>query len=142
FDRPTPERHKIMIEKGAFPSDRYAVESQIKFHGFDPAHSLIEVAPRPSESVLRTEDIVERINKEGPSVALVMFAGVNYYTGQAFNMREIAEAAHAVGAFAGFDLAHAAGNINLEMHAWDADFAAWCSYKYLNGGPGAVAGAF
>lgn len=142
FYRPTRERHKIVIEKGAFPSDRYAVESQIKFHGFDPAESLIEVAPRNGESTLRTVDIVESIEKESGSIALVMFAGVNYYTGQAFDMREITAAAHRAGAFAGFDLAHAAGNIQLEMHDWDADFAAWCSYKYLNGGPGAVAGAF
>jgi kynureninase len=142
FYRPTQERHKIVIEKGAFPSDRYAVESQIKFHGFDPSESLIEIEPRPGEATLRPDDIVERIEKEGETIALVMFAGVNYYTGQAFKMREIAAAAHKVGAYAGFDLAHAAGNIQLEMHDWDADFAAWCSYKYLNGGPGAVAGAF
>lgn len=142
FYQPTQERNKIVIEKGAFPSDRYAVESQIRFHGFDPGVSLIEIKARPGESILRTEDIVERIEKECDAVALVMFGGVNYYTGQAFEMREITAAAHRVGAYAGFDLAHAAGNISLEMHDWDADFAAWCSYKYLNGGPGAVAGAF
>jgi kynureninase len=140
FYRPTPERHKIVIEKGAFPSDRYAVESQIKFHGFGAHESLIEVAPREGESTLRTEDIVEVIGREGPAV--VMFGGVNYYTGQAFDMREITAAGHRAGAFVGFDLAHAAGNIVLQMHDWGVDFAAWCSYKYLNAGPGGVAGAF
>jgi kynureninase len=142
FYQPTRERHKIVIEKGAFPSDRYAVGSQIKFHGFDAVESLVEIGPRHGETTLRTGDIVEHIEKEGNSIALVMFGGVNYYTGQTFEMREITAAAHRVGAFAGFDLAHAAGNIQLEMHDCDADFAAWCSYKYLNGGPGAVAGAF
>jgi kynureninase len=142
FYRPTAERNKIIIEKGAFPSDRYAVVSQIKFHGFDPAQSLIEVAPREGETTLRTEDIIEQIEKAGPSVALVLIGGVNYYTGQAFDMGAITAAAHRVGAVAGFDLAHAAGNLDLRLHDWDVDFAAWCSYKYLNAGPGAVAGAF
>lgn len=142
FYRPTPERHKIVIEKGAFPSDRYAVESQIKFHGLDPSESLIEIAPREGESTLRTEDIIALIEREGPSIATIMFGGVNYYTGQAFEMREITAAGHRVGATVGFDLAHAAGNISLEMHDWDVDFAAWCCYKYLNAGPGAVAGVF
>jgi len=140
FYRPTAERHKIVIEKGAFPSDRYAVESQIKFHRFDPAHSLIEVAPREGESTLRTADILEVIERERP--ATVMFGGVNYYTGQAFDMREITSAGHRAGAIVGFDLAHAAGNIELKMHDWDVDFAAWCSYKYLNAGPGGIAGVF
>jgi kynureninase len=140
FYRPTTDRHKVVIEKGAFPSDRYAVESQIKFHGFDPAVSLIEVAPREGESTLRTEDIVEVIERERP--ATVMFGGVNYYTGQAFDMREITSAGHRAGAIVGFDLAHAAGNIELQMHDWDVDFAAWCSYKYLNAGPGGIAGVF
>jgi kynureninase len=142
FYRPTTERHKIVIEKGAFPSDRYAVESQVKFHGFDPADSLIEIAPRAGESTLRTEDVLERIEREGQSIATVMFGGVNYYTGQAFEMREITAAGHRAGAIVGFDLAHAAGNIELQMHDWDVDFAAWCSYKYLNAGPGGVAGVF
>ncbi|MBV9217156.1 MAG: kynureninase [Acidobacteria bacterium] len=142
FYRPTDRRHKIIIEKGAFPSDRYAVESQIKFHGFDPEISLVELAPREGESTLRTEDIVGRVESEGSSVATVLLGGVNYYTGQAFEMREITAAAHKIGAVAGFDLAHAAGNLELRMHDWDVDFAVWCSYKYLNGGPGAVAGAF
>ncbi|MBP9663760.1 MAG: kynureninase [Pyrinomonadaceae bacterium] len=142
FYRPTPERNKIVIEKGAFPSDRYAVESQIKFHGFDPAASLVEVAPRAGESTLRTEDILELIEREGASIATIMFGGVNYYTGQAFEMREITAAGHRVGATVGFDLAHAAGNIELKIHDWGVDFAAWCCYKYLNAGPGAVAGVF
>ena len=142
FYRPTAARHKIVIEKGAFPSDRYAVESQIRFHGLDPAVSLVEIAPRQGESILRTEDIVALIEREGPSIATVMLGGVNYYTGQAFEMREITAAGHKAGAMVGFDLAHAAGNLDLQMHDWDVDFAAWCSYKYLNGGPGAVAGAF
>ena len=148
FYRPTAERYKIVIEKGAFPSDQYAVKSQIEFHGniagkFAPgSDTLIELTPRDGESTLRTEDIIETIQREGDSIALVLLGGVNYYTGQAFKMREITAAGHAVGAVVGFDLAHAAGNIELKMHDWDVDFAVWCSYKYLNGGPGAVAGAF
>ncbi|MFN0139548.1 MAG: kynureninase [Pyrinomonadaceae bacterium] len=142
FYRPTGERYKIVIEKGAFPSDRYAVESQIKFHGFDPQRSLIELTPRDGESTLRTEDIIERIEREGETVALILLGGVNYYTGQAFEMQKITAAGHRSGAVVGFDLAHAAGNLRLEMHDWDVDFAAWCTYKYLNGGPGAVAGSF
>ena len=142
FYRPTGERYKIVIEKGAFPSDQYAVASQIKFHGFDPSDALIELTPRDGESTLRTGDIVETINREGASIALVMLGGVNYYTGQAFDMQAITDAGHKVGAVVGFDLAHAAGNLELKMHDWDVDFAAWCSYKYLNGGPGAVGGAF
>lgn len=142
FYRPTSDRHKIIIEKGAFPSDRYAIASQIRFHGFDPATSLIEIEPRHGENVLRTEDIVETIQREGPSVATVLLGGVNYYTGQAFQMREITAAGHAIGAVVGFDLAHAAGNLDLHLHDCGVDFAAWCSYKYLNAGPGGVAGAF
>jgi kynureninase len=142
FYRPTSERHKIVIERGAFPSDHYAVESQIKFHGFDPATSLIELTPREGESTLRTADIVETIEREGETIALVLLGGVNYYTGQAFDMKTITEAGHKAGTVVGFDLAHAAGNIELKMHDWDVDFACWCSYKYLNGGPGAVAGVF
>ena len=141
FYRPTPDRHKIIIELGAFPSDQYAVASHIRFHGYKPS-TLVELAPRDGESTLRTEDIVEIIEREGDSVALVLLGGVNYYTGQAFDMEAITNAGHKVGAVVGFDLAHAAGNIELKMHDWDVDFAAWCSYKYLNGGPGAVGGAF
>jgi kynureninase len=180
FYRPTTERYKIVIEKGAFPSDRYAVESQIKFHssksyaftrepkaanvqpgaadnrvdfsregvtlagppegGSHPA--LIELAPRVGETTLRTEDILETIEREKDSIALILLGGVNYYTGHAFDMRAITEAGHKAGAVVGFDLAHAAGNLELQMHDWDVDFAAWCSYKYLNAGPGGIAGVF
>lgn len=142
FYRPVAPRNKIVIEKGAFPSDQYAVESQIKFHGLDPADCLIELKPREGRSTLETADIVETIEREGSSIAMVLLGGVNYYTGQAFDMKTIAAAGHKVGAIVGFDLAHAAGNIELQMHDWDVDFAPWCSYKYLNGGPGAVGGAF
>lgn len=142
FYRPMDERSKIVIEKGAFPSDQYAVASQIRFHGLEPRDVLIELTPRDGEATLRTEDIIETLEREGNSVALIMLGGVNYYTGQAFEMREITDAGHRVGAIVGFDLAHAAGNLQLELHNWGVDFAAWCSYKYLNGGPGAVGGAF
>jgi len=142
FYRPTTDRYKIIVEKGSFPSDRYAVVSQIRFHGLDPVDSLIELTPREGEATLRTEDIISTIEREGSKLALVMLGGVNYYTGQAFQMREITEAGHAAGAVVGFDLAHAAGNLKLDLHDWDVDFACWCTYKYLNGGPGAVGGAF
>ena len=142
FYRPTSERHKIVIEAHPFPSDRYAVESQIKFHRFDPSTSLIELQPHAGESVLRTADIVTFIEKEGKSVALIMFGGVNYYTGQAFDMEAITRAAQAQGCVVGFDLAHAAGNIVMNLHDWNVDFAVWCSYKYLNAGPGSIAGCF
>lgn len=142
FYRPTDERFKIVIEKGAFPSDQYAVESQIRFHGYDPATALIELTPREGESTLRTEDIVDVIEREGASIALVMLGGVNYYTGQAFDMKAITECGHKAGAVVGFDLAHAAGNLELKLHDWNVDFACWCSYKYLNSGPGSVGGAF
>jgi kynureninase len=142
FYRPTKERHKIVIEAGAFPSDQYAVQSQIKFHGFDVQHSLFEIKPRENETILRTEDIEQTIAENGNSIALILLGGVNYYTGQAFDMRRITTAGHKIGAVVGFDLAHAAGNIELKLHDWNVDFAAWCSYKYLNSGPGAVAGCF
>lgn len=142
FYRPTGERYKVVIEKGAFPSDQYAVESQIKFHGFESSDALIELEPREGESTLRTEDILETIDREGDSVALIMLGGVNYYTGQAFDMASITAKGHEKGCVVGFDCAHAAGNLELKLHDWDVDFAVWCSYKYLNGGPGAVAGAF
>jgi kynureninase len=142
FYRPTPKRFKIVIERGAFPSDQYAVQSQIRFHGLDPAHALIELTPREGESCLRDEDIDALIEREGESIALVLPAGVNYATGQAFDMERITRAGHAQGCVVGFDLAHAAGNLPLKLHAWGADFAVWCSYKYLNGGPGCIAGCF
>lgn len=142
FYRPTPARRKIVIEHMAFPSDRYAVASQLAWHGFDPVADLIEVTPRPGEDVIRTDDIEDLLAREGDAVALVMFGGVNYYTGQRFDIGRITRAAHACGAVAGFDLAHAAGNVPLHLHDDDADFAVWCSYKYLNGGPGTTAGCF
>ncbi|MDQ3322250.1 MAG: kynureninase [Acidobacteriota bacterium] len=142
FYRPTQKRHKILIEAGAFPSDRYAAASQIKFHGFDAENSLVELKPRDGETILRTEDIEKTIAENNDSIALILLGGVNYYTGQAFDFQRITEAGHNTGAIVGFDLAHAAGNIELKLHDWNVDFAAWCSYKYLNGGPGAVGGAF
>ena len=142
FYRPTKTRHKIVIEANAFPSDRYAVESQIRYHGFDPKGSLLILEPRKGEPALRTEDIEETIRREGASIALLLIGGVNYYTGQCFDMARITKAGHAAGAVVGFDLAHAAGNVVLKLHEWGADFACWCSYKYLNSGPGSVAGCF
>ena len=142
FFRPTGKRKKILSEQRPFPSDTYAFASQIAFHGGDPEVDLIEVQPREGEHVLRTEDIIAKINELGDELALVCFGGVNFYTGQAFDMAAITKAAHGVGAVAGFDLAHAAGNLKLSLHDWNADFACWCSYKYLNSGPGSVAGAF
>lgn len=142
FYRPTKERYKIICEAKAFPSDQYAFETQTRYHGFDPAEAVIEVSPREGEHTLRTEDILSMIKHHGDTVAVVLFGGVNYYTGQLFNMKAITEAAHAVGAYAGFDLAHAAGNVGLHLHDWGADFACWCSYKYLNSGPGGVAGIY
>jgi len=142
FYRPTQERHKIIIEGDAFPSDIYAVESQIKHHGFLPESSLIKLRPRDEESAIRTEDIAAIIAAEGDEIALIMLGGVNYYTGQVFDFEIITKLAHAKGINVGFDLAHAAGNIKLELHRWGVDFAVWCSYKYLNSGPGSVAGAF
>lgn len=142
FYSPTAERYKIVIEKGAFPSDQYAVESQLRFHGFSSPDFLIELTPRDGEQTLRTEDIIETIEREGEQIALILLGGVNYYTGQAFDMKAITEAGHRKGCIVGFDLAHAAGNLELQLHDWDVDFAAWCSYKYLNAGPGGIAGIF
>lgn len=142
FYRPTKQRYKIICEAKAFPSDQYAMESQVKFHGFTYEDAVIEVAPREGEHTIRTEDIVSTIEQHKNSVALVLFSGVNYYTGQLFDMPAITEAAHKAGAYAGFDLAHAAGNIPLHLHDWNVDFACWCSYKYLNSGPGGVSGAY
>ncbi|MBX3165709.1 MAG: kynureninase [Bacteroidetes bacterium] len=142
FYRPTKQRYKILCEAKAFPSDQYALQSQIKFHGFEIEDALIEVAPREGEYIIREEDIFSAIEKNKDSLALVMIGGVNYFSGQVFDMKAITEAGHKAGAIVGFDLAHGAGNINLELHNWNVDFAAWCSYKYLNAGPGSVAGAF
>lgn len=142
FYRPTGTRHKIIIEADAFPSDRYAVISQIQYHGFDPRTSLIELRSKSGHPVIPTEEILEVIAREGDSVALVMLGGVNYYSGQAFEMAKITQAGHAVGAKVGFDLAHAAGNLRLQLHDWGPDFACWCGYKYLNSGPGGLSGIF
>jgi len=142
FYRPTRERHRIVIEANAFPSDRYALESQVRFHGLDPAASLVELHPRKGERTLRTTDILEFLGREGSSVAVVMLGGVNYYTGQAFDMEAITRAGQSAGCIVGFDLAHAAGNLVLRLHDWGVDFAIWCSYKYLNAGPGSTAGCY
>jgi kynureninase len=142
FYRPTRDRYKIICEAKAFPSDQYALESQVKWHGLDPKKTIIELSPRQDEFYIREEDLLKSIEDHGSSVALVLLGGVNYYSGQVFNMQLITNAAQNAGALAGFDLAHAAGNIALQLHDWNVDFACWCSYKYLNSGPGTVAGAF
>ena len=142
FYRPEGRRRKILCEERPFPSDTYAMASQIAFHGGDPDQDLVEMRPRTGEHTLRTEDIEARIAELGDELALVLFGGVNFYTGQAFDLEAITKAGHAAGALVGFDLAHAAGNIPLKLHDGGVDFACWCSYKYLNSGPGSVAGAF
>lgn len=142
FYRPNRKRFRILTEAKSFPSDRFALESQARHHGFDPRSAIVEVAPRPGERTLRREDIGAKIRECGKKLALVHFEGVNYYTGQAHDMAFIVREAHRVGALAGFDLAHAIGNIPLALHRWDADYAVWCSYKYLNSGPGGAGGAF
>lgn len=142
FYRPVRERPCILIESPAFPSDRYAVASQIRWHGFDPATAMIEVAPRPGEPTLRQEDLLARIEQEGPRLALVLLGGVNYYTGQAFDLAGVAKAARSAGALVGFDLAHAMGAVAIDLRSANPDFAVWCGYKYLCGGPGAPAAAF
>jgi len=142
FYRPAGQRYKILMESGAFPSDQYAVETQVRFHGFNPVEAIIEVAPRGGEKLLRTADIVQAIEDNEESIALVLFGGINYYTGQLYDIESITQAAHKIGAYAGFDLAHAAGNVPLLLHQWHVDFAAWCSYKYLNAGPGSVSGVY
>ncbi len=142
FYRPTKQRYKIICEAKAFPSDLYALQSQIKFHGLNPKEALITLAPRAGEHNLRTEDILAEIEKHKNELTLVMFGGVNYYSGQVLDMKTICEATHKAGAICGFDLAHAAGNLKLSLHDWNIDFACWCSYKYLNSGPGGVAGVF
>ena len=142
FYQPTETRHKILIEEHAFPSDHYAVESQIRFHGLDPKESMLFISPREDEDDIRDEDIISLIKQQGDSIALVMLPGIQYYTGQVFDMQSITEAAHDKGCNVGFDLAHAAGNIPMQLHDWNVDFACWCTYKYLNSGPGSVAGCF
>ncbi|MBT5225921.1 MAG: kynureninase [Candidatus Marinimicrobia bacterium] len=142
FYQPTNTRNKIMIEKGAFPSDQYAVESQIKLHGFNPKECLVELTPRNGEKILRTDDILKTIDENADELCTILLGGVNYYTGQAFDMKAITEAGKSVGAFVGFDLAHAAGNLLLKLHEWNVDFAAWCTYKYLCAGPGSPSGIF
>ena len=142
FYRPSATRFKVLMEGGAFPSDQYALESQARLHGLDPDAAIVELTPRPGEHTLRTQDIVARIQELGDSLAVILIGGVNYYTGQAFDMAAITLAGRAVGAVVGFDLAHAAGNIELHLHEWGVDFACWCSYKYLNSGPGGTSGVF
>ena len=142
FYQPTAKRFKIVCEEKAFPSDQYLLQTQVKFHGFDPAEAIVEVKRREGEHNLRNEDIIAKINEVGDELALVLIGGINYYTGQVLDMKAITEAGHKVGAFVGWDLAHAAGNIKLELHDWNVDFAAWCSYKYMNAGPGSVSGIF
>ncbi len=142
FYRPTATRYKIIMEAGAFPSDQYAMESQVRFHGYNPEDAIVEIAPREGEYHLRTEDIIETINKNAGETALIMFSGVQYYSGQAFDMEAITAAGHQHGITVGFDLAHAAGNLLLKLHDWNVDFAVWCGYKYLNSGPGGVSGVF
>ncbi len=142
FYRPTKQRYKILCEAKAFPSDQYALQSQVKFHGFEISDALIEIAPRDGEYEVRHDDIYKAIDEHKDSLALIMIGGVNYFSGQVFDMKAIVEAGHKAGAIVGFDLAHGAGNLKLQLHDWNVDFAAWCSYKYLNAGPGSVAGAF
>mgnify|MGYP000002574597 CR=1 FL=1 len=142
FYLPKGKKIKILMEGGAFPSDQYAVESHLRFHGIDPNEAILEVFPREGEETLRTEDILAQIEANADELALILFGGINYYTGQLFDMAAITKAGHAVGAKVGFDLAHAAGNVPLKLHDWGVDFAAWCGYKYLNSSPGGVAGMF
>ncbi|XP_055973641.1 kynureninase [Sorex fumeus] len=142
FFKPTPKRHKILLEAKAFPSDHYAIESQLQLHGLQIEKSMRLIKPREGEEILRLEDILEVIEKEGESIAVILLSGVQYYTGQLFNMPAITKAGQAKGCFVGFDLAHAVGNVELHLHDWGVDFACWCSYKYLNSGAGGLAGAF
>lgn len=142
FYQPKGKKFKIIMEAGAFPSDQYAIESQVRFHGYDPAEAIIEVKPREGEYTLKTADIINSIRNNGEEIALVLFGGVNYFTGQWFDMPAITKVGHEIGAMVGFDLAHAAGNVPLQLHDWDIDFACWCSYKYQNAGPGGISGIF
>lgn len=142
FYKPTAKRFKIICEEKAFPSDQYMFQSQVNFHGYKPEEAIIEIKRRDGEHNIRLEDILSKIEEVGEELALVLFGGVNYYTGQVFDIKTITEAGHKEGAMVGFDLAHAAGNIKLELHDWNVDFAAWCSYKYMNSGPGNASGCF
>ena len=142
FYQPTPQRNKIVIEQGAFPSDQYAVESQIRFHGFNPKEALIELIPREGEKYLRADDILNTLKENSNSIATILIGGVNYYSGQAFDMEKITKVGHEIGAYVGFDLAHGAGNLLLNLHDSSVDFAAWCSYKYICAGPGSPGGVF
>ncbi|WP_462220262.1 kynureninase [Ferruginibacter sp.] len=142
FYQPTKNRYKIICEAKAFPSDQYAFQSQVKLHGYKIEDAIIEVHPKEGTEIITTADIIATIEQHKDTVAMVLFSGLNYYTGQVFDMPAITEAAHNAGAYAGFDLAHAAGNVELQLHNWNVDFACWCNYKYLNSGPGAIAGAF
>ncbi len=142
FYRPTKSRFKILMEDPAFPSDTYAIKTQIRHHGLEPKDALVLASPRKGEFTVRTEDVIDLIEKNRDSLAMVWLAGVNFFTGQLFDMPTITKAAQKHGIIAGFDLAHAVGNVPLSMHDWNVDFAVWCSYKYLNAGPGAVAGAY
>lgn len=142
FYNPNKKRIKILMEKDAFPSDQYAIQSQIEFHGFETKDALIEIAPREGEKVIRDQDIIDSIEKNSDELALIYLGGLNYYTGQAFDMKSIASLGRSKGIMVGFNLAHSAGNVLLELHDWGVDFAAWCTYKYLCGGPGAPAGIF
>ncbi|GAA4758669.1 MULTISPECIES: kynureninase [Flavobacterium] len=142
FYRPTSKRFKIICEEKAFPSDQYMFQSQVRHHGYNPEDTIVEIKRRDGEHNIRLEDILSKIEEVGDELALVLFGGVNYYTGQVFDMKAIVEAGHKTGAIVGFDLAHAAGNIKLELHDWNVDFAAWCSYKYMNSGPGNASGCF
>ncbi len=142
FYRPTADRHKVLIEDHAFPSDHFAVESQVRSRGFDPATSVVTVAPRPGEESIRPDDLRQAIESNADELALLMLPGVQYYTGQVFPMRDVVAWGHAAGATVGLDLAHAVGNVPLALHEWGPDFAVWCTYKYLNAGPGATGGAF
>ncbi len=142
FYRPTKTRYKILCEAKAFPSDQYMLQSQVDFHGYKPSDAIVELERREGEHNIRLEDVLAKIEEIGDELALVLIGGVNYYTGQVFDMKTITEAGHKAGAYVGWDLAHAAGNIKLELHDWNVDFAAWCSYKYMNSGPGNASGAF
>ena len=142
FYTPTPDRYRILIEAHAFPSDAYAVKSQAALHGRSAADAIVEVAPTPGSETIKGADLIAEILRTGPSLALVLLSGVQYYTGQAFDIPAIVAAAHSVGAVVGIDAAHAVGNLPLELHAWNVDFAVWCSYKYLNAGPGGLGGLF